>query len=100
MAAFQLPKLDAAEERLDQLFGAFSSGHPALQDWVAIKFALKAMRSPVFREPIVHKDSHPHPEGGYHVFWNDNFCAAGTIFVPGIRELPKKKRFIAIHFED
>jgi len=42
MTEFTLPKLDEAEQRLDAVFAeAFGADHPALHDWVAIKFALK-----------------------------------------------------------
>lgn len=41
-AEFKLPELKEAVERLDDLFAtAFSCRDEAMQDWVAVKFALK-----------------------------------------------------------
>lgn len=35
-----------AEDRLDQVFiAAFETNHPAMLDWVAIKFELKKLRA-------------------------------------------------------
>jgi hypothetical protein len=43
---FKLPLLQEAVERLDKLFDeAFGIDHPAMQDWVAIKFALKEKKN-------------------------------------------------------
>jgi len=46
MSSFVMPSLEEAESRLDSLFAEcnFSSDHPAMQDWVAVKFALKSAR--------------------------------------------------------
>lgn len=39
---FKLPKLDEAVQRLDSLMTqAFAADHGAMQDWVAVRFALK-----------------------------------------------------------
>lgn len=43
MSKFKIPGLKGAIDRLDAMMAetGFSSGHPLLQDWVAVKFALK-----------------------------------------------------------
>jgi len=44
---FELPELKQAIERLDDLFAtAFSSNDEAMQDWVAVRFAIKAQSAP------------------------------------------------------
>ena len=42
MKPAKLPNLEDAERRIDELFNvAFPVDHPAMLDWVSIKFALK-----------------------------------------------------------
>jgi len=42
------------EQRLDQVFlVAFSTNHPAMLDWVQIKFELKSLRAKSVIEPCV-----------------------------------------------
>jgi hypothetical protein len=45
---FKLPKLNEAISRLDSLLmQAFvSSEHPAIQDWLTVRFALKELETP------------------------------------------------------
>lgn len=44
---FELPELKQAIGRLDDLFAtAFSSNDEAMQDWVAVRFAIKAQSAP------------------------------------------------------
>ena len=44
---FELPELKQAIGRLDDLFAtAFSSKDNAMQDWVAVRFAIKAQSAP------------------------------------------------------
>lgn len=47
MTEFKLPKLDEALQRLDLLMAqAFGSDEPAMQDWVAVRFALQERTPP------------------------------------------------------
>lgn len=60
MIAFTLPALDEAEARLDAMMLEAFAGqldHPVLQDWVAIKIALKESRVPrgTFTEALVRR---------------------------------------------
>ena len=44
---FELPELKQAIGRLDDLFAtAFNSNDEAMQDWVAVRFAIKAQSAP------------------------------------------------------
>lgn len=53
MSSFIMPNLEEAESRLDSLFAecGFASDHPAMQDWVAVKFALKSARQNTVESP-------------------------------------------------
>ena len=56
---FKLPSVEEAESRLDALFGeAFQGDHPALKDWIAIKFHLKDTRRKISDNSETEKPAH------------------------------------------
>lgn len=56
---FKLPPVSEAEARIDELFSraSFDSDHPAMQDWVSIKFALKQLTAALTQRDEAREES-------------------------------------------